>query len=108
MQRWLLTSIALLGMSASSLAQTAELRQRLPLLLQHIGAQSLLDAPCGDFNWMRETELDLDMYIGVDVVFDVILANRIRYANPRRQFLMRDLTRDPLPGSALHSPGRPG
>jgi SAM-dependent methyltransferase len=77
------------------------LQAQLPLLLRRLGIRRLLDVGCGDFNWMRETELEVDMYIGVDVVFDVILANRIRYADPRRQFLIRDLIRDPLPEADL-------
>ncbi len=85
----------------SQRAYTRHLQAELPLLVRRLGIRRLLDVGCGDFNWMRETELDLDMYIGVDVVFDVILANRIRYAHPRRQFLIRDLIRDPLPGADL-------
>lgn len=33
----------------STLARTAKLRNELPILLQEIGARSMLDAPCGDF-----------------------------------------------------------
>jgi glycosyltransferase involved in cell wall biosynthesis len=82
-------------------AFTRQLQAQLPLLVRRLGVRRLLDVGCGDFNWMREIELELDMYIGVDVVFDVILTNRIRYAHPRRRFLMRDLMRDPLPGADL-------
>jgi len=34
----------------SSLKSTAKLRRELPKLLREIGARTLLDAPCGDFN----------------------------------------------------------
>jgi len=81
----------------SSLAQTAELRQRLLLLLQHIGARSLLDAPCGDFNWMQHVELGVDRYVGVDIVSALIARNRERYAGPRRRFELRDVMRELLP-----------
>jgi glycosyltransferase involved in cell wall biosynthesis len=78
-------------------AHTEPLRTELPRLLSRLGIRSLLDLGCGDFNWMRETELGVDLYFGVDVVFDIVLANRLRYGGPRRRFLLRDLTRDPLP-----------
>jgi hypothetical protein len=36
----------------STLERTAKLRRELPILLEEIGARTLLDAPCGDFNWI--------------------------------------------------------
>jgi hypothetical protein len=80
---------------------TQRLRSELPRLLSRLGIRHLLDSGCGDYNWMRETELGVDLYTGVDVVFDVLLANRLRYGGPRTRFLLRDLTRDPLPRANL-------
>src|SRR5689334_2969418 len=37
----------------STLARTEVVRRKLPILLASVGAKSLLDAPCGDFNWMQ-------------------------------------------------------
>jgi hypothetical protein len=45
-------------------------------VLHDLGAQSLLDAGCGDFNWMRTVDLPGIKYIGVDVVSDLIERNR--------------------------------
>lgn len=81
----------------SSLARTAKLRRELPVLLQEIGAKTLLDAPCGDFNWMKDMQLGVEQYIGVDVVPDLIARNQNLYGNDQRQFLILDLTRDKLP-----------
>jgi hypothetical protein len=81
----------------SNLNRTAKLRAELPLVLAEIGARSLLDAPCGDFNWIKETDLGLDQYIGVDVVSDLISRNQILYGNEQTSFLVLDLTRDELP-----------
>src|SRR5215510_10802135 len=60
----------------SNLTRTAKLRHELPALLQEIGARSMLDAPCGDFNWMKDTNLSLDLYFGVDIIPDLIARNR--------------------------------
>jgi len=81
----------------SSLTRTAKLRDELPVLLQEIGARTLLDAPYGDFNWMKDTTLGIEVYFGVDVIPDLIERNRQLYGDVRTQFVLLDLTRDPLP-----------
>lgn len=81
----------------SNLERTAKLRRELPVLLQEIGARTLLDAPCGDFNWIPHTQLGIDHYTGVDVVPDLIACNQKLYGNDETRFLVLDLTRDELP-----------
>jgi len=81
----------------STLNSTIKLRSELPLLLAELGAKTMLDAPCGDFNWIKETDLRLEQYTGVDVVPDIIARNQKLYGNERTTFLVRDLTRDELP-----------
>ena len=80
---------------------TKRLRWELPELISCLRVKRMLDIGCGDFNWMREMQLSLELYIGVDTVFDVVLANRLRYGDVRRWFLMRDLTQHPLPRADL-------
>ena len=81
----------------STLGQTQELRARLPMLLESLGAGSLLDAPCGDFNWMQHVDLRAIDYIGVDVFAEVIADNQGRHASARRRFRRADIVRDRLP-----------
>lgn len=81
----------------SSLAETAVIREQLPSLLIRLSARSLLDAACGDLHWIRHVELPVDSYIGVDVVPELIEADRQAFDDPRRQFLCLDLARDDLP-----------
>jgi SAM-dependent methyltransferase len=80
---------------------TQRLRTEFRRLLSRLGIRHLLDVGCGDSNWMRETNRAVDLYTGLDVDFDVVLANRLRYGGPRRRFLLRDLSRDPLPRADL-------
>lgn len=82
---------------ASELHHTEALRKQLPDLLKQLGVRTLLDAPCGDFNWMRETELNLDHYWGVDIVDTLIDQNRRYYGNENRTFLLLDLVTAELP-----------
>lgn len=81
----------------SSLAETAAVRAGLPALLREIGARTLTDAPCGDSFWITRTDLDLDRYVGIDIVPELIARNRELYGTAARAFEVRDLTCDPLP-----------
>lgn len=57
----------------SSMGCTKELREELPKLLQAYDVQTMLDAPCGDLNWIRATNLRfLHTYIGMDVESRII------------------------------------
>ena len=81
----------------STIARTATIRAELPALLARLEAQSLLDAACGDFNWMRLLTLPVARYVGVDVVRPLIRQNRRRHAAPGRAFHVADITADRLP-----------
>lgn len=49
----------------STLVATRNVREWLPGALERLGVKRLLDAPCGDRNWIRLVELPC-AYIGVD------------------------------------------
>lgn len=83
--------------SGSTLAATASIRDELPGLLASLGVRSLLDAPCGDFYWMSQTELDLDLYVGGEIVLPLVEQLREKYGGEQRRFEHIDITRDPLP-----------
>lgn len=81
----------------STLARTIIVRKELPALLNELGANSILDAPCGDFNWMQHVDLGAIEYLGADVVPELIAQNRLRFAG--REFVVLDITKDELPGA---------
>lgn len=84
--------------AGSTMLQTARVRQQLPLLLQSLGVRKCIDVPCGDFHWMRTVDLSfLDVYIGIDIVPDLIAINQKKYAHEKRKFLVADVTTDVLP-----------
>jgi hypothetical protein len=83
----------------STQARGADLRPELLALLRELGTRKLLDAPCGDFNWIEEVADSLPEYVGVDVVPELIEANLRQHPSPRRSFLCADITRDPLPAA---------
>jgi hypothetical protein len=79
----------------SELTQTKTLIQELPLLFKKYNIQSVLDIPCGDFNWMQHVDLTNIKYIGADIVDPLIEQNRINY--PDIIFENLDLTKSKLP-----------
>lgn len=81
----------------SDLDQTASLQTELPVLLSRLGVRRLLDAPCGDFNWMQYVALDLEEYIGADIVAELTTNNQAKYGNSTRRFVQCDLVTDALP-----------
>ena len=80
---------------------TYRLRIALPALLRTLNARVLLDVPCGDFGWLSKADLDLDEYIGADIVPAIVERNRTHYAGDGRgrRFVQRDITADPLPAA---------
>jgi len=85
----------------STLARTAVVRRELPALLAELGTGSLLDAPCGDFNWMRHVDLARVDYTGADVVAELVARNGVKYGGPSRRFVVLDITRDVPPRADL-------
>jgi hypothetical protein len=81
----------------SEVGATVNARTVLPELLRKLNAHSLLDAPCGDFNWMRHVDLAGIQYTGMDIVPPLIEANNQKYASPSVGFVHGDVAKDALP-----------
>ncbi len=81
----------------STLKQTEIIRKEIPILLNEMNFKSLLDMPCGDFNWLNKIELNVDKYIGGDIVPELIIQNKKKYENNIRTFKVLDITRSRLP-----------
>jgi hypothetical protein len=77
--------------------QTQEVVRHLPELLRDFGVGSILDVPCGDFNWMQHVDLGDLRYIGGDIVPDITSSNQRRFGNDKRRFAQIDLVSDKLP-----------
>jgi hypothetical protein len=82
----------------STLDYTETLRGELPGLFERLNVHSILDAPCGDYNWFRYVNRKPDVtYVGGDVVPELIQRNQDLYGDHRTSFIQIDITRDPLP-----------
>jgi SAM-dependent methyltransferase len=79
----------------STLDATIGIRYELPKLFARFHVKSVLDIPCGDFNWLSKVEGIRDLhYIGADIVPELIEENKKRY--PRVHFEVVDITKDRL------------
>jgi hypothetical protein len=87
--------------AGSSLAGTADIRAALGQLLRKRTMRVLLDAPCGDFNWMCRADLASVRYIGADVVAELIASNRRSFERTDREFIVADVVHDALPAADL-------
>lgn len=75
----------------SSLDQTIKIRKELTKLFSSLKIKSIIDAPCGDLNWIKHLELSEINYLGIDVVQDIITENRELFSNNNRSFICADL-----------------
>lgn len=88
--------------TGSTLDGTKNIRHHLPKLLEEFKITKLLDAPCGDFNWMSHVLKKKDInYLGADIVEDLIFKNKQKYENDKIKFTKLDIRLDELPDSDL-------
>lgn len=85
--------------SGSTLLYTANIRREIPLLIDRLRVTSILDAPCGDFNWFKEVLFtERVSYIGADIVKDMIEDLSVTYLNHfDKKFIVLDVISDKLP-----------
>jgi hypothetical protein len=85
----------------STLEETRLLRDRIKDLIKVYDIKSVVDAPCGDFNWMKEIVFSFERYMGGDIVEACIKENNERYSNSRIKFITLDLLKDEIPEGDL-------
>lgn len=85
----------------STLEYTERIRAELPGLFAKYQIRSILDAPCGDYNWFRHVERPEISYLGADIVPDLIRKNNENFKDKNTSFQVTDITKDPLPAADL-------
>lgn len=84
--------------SGSSLASTSHIIEELPKVFAHYQIKSILDIPCGDFNWFKLVDLTGIQYIGADIIPDLIQSNKNKkYEKNGVQFETLNILSSPLP-----------
>lgn len=93
------TSRSGLGSEAGSVAALSAV---LPGLCEKLKIKTLVDAPCGEGNWIAALPLGLENYTGLDVVPAVVAELSERYAKePGRDYRVADLIVQPPPKADL-------
>jgi len=78
--------------------QTRSIIKDIDRLLSEMKITSLLDIPCGDFNWMKEVDLSKIDYVGADIVDELIYKNIRKYKHRKNlKFKVLNLISDTLP-----------
>ena len=72
--------------AGSEVKATIHIIKRLPCLFKKYNIRGLIDLGCGDFNWIRRAINPLDLYLGIDIVDDLISINNESYANDKIRF----------------------
>jgi hypothetical protein len=85
----------------SNIARASLFRPDFEAIVHDLTVRTLIDAGCGDFNWLSGFDLPIDLYIGIDIVPALIAQCRVRFASTNRRFLVRDMVCDRLPRADL-------
>ena len=85
----------------STLEYTANLREKLPELFRQFEIKSILDAPCGDYNWFRHVTRGGVDYVGGDIVSELIDRNNEKFQDEHTRFIKLDIINEQLPPSDL-------
>lgn len=80
----------------ASLKHTKTVRAIVSKVLKELEVKTLLDIPCGDFNWMQEIDLSKCEYTGADIVSEIVRQNESDYSAQSRRFVWADITVSPL------------
>jgi SAM-dependent methyltransferase len=85
----------------STLAATEIVRNRLLEVFKEFGIRSVIDVPCGDFNWMKKVDLDGISYHGLDIVKELVDSNSAKYGRDDIRFSCVDMITDDIPKADL-------
>ena len=84
----------------SEINETKTLIRDLKSLFKKYNIRTIVDAPCGDFNWFRYVVSEIDEYYGIDIVEKLINNNKI-YETDKIRFAKGDITNCDIPEADL-------
>ena len=87
--------------SGSTIAMTESIRELLPVIFKKFSISSILDVPCGDFNWMQLVDLQGISYIGGEIVKPLVSELDMKFSSDGIAFIQMDVTKDTFPKSDL-------
>ena len=85
----------------SEIKNTKEVLRAIKLIIKQYKIRSIIDIPCGDFNWMSSLDMENIDYKGFDIVQSVIKENNKKYIKPNVNFYYSDIINSELPKGDL-------
>jgi hypothetical protein len=80
----------------------AVFKDELETYIRATNASSLFDAPCGDWNWMRDIHFPMQFeYIGGEIVENLVSRLQRKYSRSNVRFINFDLTTTPFPAADI-------
>lgn len=80
----------------SELENTKQIIKSLSKFIKNHRIKTILDIPCGDFNWFKKMEFNDLEYTGADVVEEIIKNNNKKYRQKNINFKVLDVLNDNL------------
>ena len=80
----------------SEIKNTKEALKAIKLVIKQYKIKSIIDIPCGDFNWMSSLDMGNIDYKGFDIVRSVIKENNKKYKKPNVNFYYSDIINSEL------------
>ncbi|MCB0730487.1 MAG: class I SAM-dependent methyltransferase [Ignavibacteriae bacterium] len=78
----------------SALDQTKTIISEIPKVINKLNIKTIFDIPCGDFNWFKEIDLSNNIYIGGDIVQEIVHQNNQKYKSDNISFVDFNLIED--------------
>jgi hypothetical protein len=76
----------------SEIKNTKEVLKALKKIIKEYNIRSIIDIPCGDFNWMSKIDMRNIDYKGFDIVRPVIIDNNKKFKKNNINFYNSDIT----------------
>ena len=85
----------------STITATKKTRKVIIKVLDEFKIKAFIDLPCGDFNWMKLINFNECIYIGCDIVEQLVSENLKRFKSKNVNFITLDMINDPIPKGEL-------
>ena len=80
----------------SEIENTKEVLKALEHFIKEFKIKSIIDIPCGDYNWMSSMDMRNLKYQGHDIVKQLITDNKKKFKNSNISFFHSDITNSKL------------
>ena len=85
----------------SELKNTKNIRNGIKNLIEDYKINKILDAPCGDFNWMKFIINKNIDYVGGDIVKEIVFQNLEKHGKKNVNFIELDVIKNNIPEADL-------